>query len=57
MAATSNVVTTGVEYTQWMDEELIPILTTAFGKDAEYWREAAQRAKKHTQMLVRSLHL
>jgi hypothetical protein len=37
-----------------MDEELIPFLVIAFGKDANYWREAAQRAKKHTYMLVSS---
>jgi hypothetical protein len=57
MATESNAVTIGAEYTQWMEDELIPVLVTAFGKDADYWREVAKRAKKHIYMLVSSLHL
>jgi hypothetical protein len=56
MAAESNAITIDAEFTQWMDEELIPVLITAFGKDADYWQEVTQRAKKHIYILVSSLH-
>ncbi|KAH4936480.1 hypothetical protein HBI39_113120 [Parastagonospora nodorum] len=40
-----------LEYTVWVEEELIPLLIDAYGKPARYWRQAAKNAEQSVDKL------
>ncbi|KAL5116318.1 hypothetical protein ACEQ8H_005776 [Pleosporales sp. CAS-2024a] len=40
-----------VEYSQWLEEELIPLLIEAYGYDSQYWYQAAKDAEKKLHYL------